>query len=367
MKLKPFLEAFGIVAVVLSLFPFVAADYWWIRIFDYPHVQLTILTLVALLVYFFRFDLKSWRDYTFVAVLAGCLLLQLTKIYPYTFLSPKQVKKNTAVHPQQAISILASNVLQKNDKYERVLEEVLRKDPDLLIFTETDRIWRDELKKGLQGFGYDYKVETPLSNTYGMLLYSKLPLINPQVRFLLEDSIPSMHGRLKMPSGELVELHILHPTPPMPPHDESSTDRDAQMMMVAKMAKNAKLPVIVAGDFNDVAWSESTSLFLNVSTLLDPRKGRGFYNTFNAKNWLMRWPLDHLFVSEDFRLVEMEVGRDVGSDHFPLYAKLMLEPAKAEEQESPEPTQKEMEEAEEQIEKEEKKDAKEKAEAASKG
>ena len=92
-----------------------------------------------------------------------------------------------------------------------------------------------------------------------------------------------MHAKLILPSGELVQLHVIHPTPPMPPHDASSTDRDAQMMMVAKMAKKAKLPVIVAGDFNDVAWSESTSLFHNVSGLLDPRKGRGFYNTYQCQ------------------------------------------------------------------------------------
>ena len=203
MKLKSFLEIFGILAVVLSLFPFVAADYWWIRIFDYPHVQLTILTLVALLVYFFRFNLRSWRDYIFVVVLAACFLLQLTKIYPYTAFSSKQVENNTVVYPQRSISILASNVLQKNKEYKKVLEEVLVRDPDLLIFTETDTIWQDKIRKGLRGFGYGYQLEMPLSNTYGMLLYSKLKLINPQIKFLLEDSIPSMHTRLKMRSGEL--------------------------------------------------------------------------------------------------------------------------------------------------------------------
>ena len=363
MKLKSFLQAFGIIAVILSLFPFVAADYWWIRIFDYPHVQLTILTLVALLVYFFRFNIRSWRDYAFIIILGACFFLQITKIYPYTPFAPKQVERNSMIDSKGTISILASNVLQKNDKYDKVLEEVLLRNPDLLVFTETDKKWMNELRKGIKDFGYNYHLETPLDNTYGMLLYSKLELINPQVRFLLEDSIPSMHSRLKLRSGEIVELHVLHPTPPMPPHDATSTDRDAQMMMVAKMVDSAKLPVIVAGDFNDVAWSESTSLFLKVSTLLDPRKGRGFFNTFHAKNWLMRWPLDHFFISKEFTLVDMEVGNNVGSDHFPLYAKIMLEPAKAKEQERPEPSQDDLDEADKQIEKEEKKDAKEKAEA----
>ena len=362
MHLKAFLQGFGILAVVLSLFPFVAADYWWIRMFDYPHVQLTILTLVALLVYFFRFDLRNWRDYTFIIVLSCCFLLQLVKIYPYTPFAEEELKLNTIANPARSIDFLAINVLQKNEDYDKVINEVFVWEPDVLIFTETNGKWRDELREGLKGFGYNYRMEMPLDNTYGMLVYSKLELLNPQIKFLLEDSIPSMHARVILPSREMVQLHVIHPTPPMPPHDGSSTDRDAQMMMVAKMAKNAELPVIVAGDFNDVAWSETTQLFQNVSRLLDPRIGRGFFNTFNADSWIMRWPLDHLFVSEEFRLVQIKVGSHVGSDHFPFYAKLSLEPSKGAVQKAPPPSQEDLKEAEKQLEKESKKDSKEKAE-----
>lgn len=329
--------------------------------FDYPHVQLTILTLVALLVYFFRFDIRSWQDYAFVSILGACFLLQLTKIYPYTPLSKVEVAENKNVEPNNSISILTSNVLQKNEDYQKVVDEVLTRNADLLIFTETNVIWRDELRKRLENFDYKERLEMPLENTYGMIVYSKLPLENEEVRFLLEDSIPSMHMKVILPSGKPIELHVIHPTPPMPPHDGSSTDRDAQMMMVAKMAKNSKLPVIIAGDFNDVAWSESTSLFKKVSGLLDPRIGRGFYNTFNAQSWIMRWPLDHLFHSEHFRLIDLDLGNDVGSDHFPFYVKLSLEPESKESQKKKPPTQENMEDAEKQLDKEEKKDAKEKS------
>lgn len=362
MSLKSFLQAVGILAVILTLFPFVAADYWWIRMFDYPHVQLTTFTLIALLVYFFRFDIRSWRDYAFVVVLAACFLFQLTKIYPYTPLASYEVEDNLQVDPQNTLSLLISNVFQKNTEHQKVLDEILTKDPDVVILTETNQRWRDSLISSLDSFGYRYKSEMPLDNTYGMLLYSKLEMIEPRVKFLLEDSIPSIHTRMRMPSGKLIEMHFIHPTPPMPPHDETSTDRDAQMMLVAKMAKNSPYPVIVAGDFNDVAWSESTSLFQNVSGLLDPRIGRGFYNTFSADSWIMRWPLDHLFVSEEFRLMELRLGDDVESDHFPLYVKLSLEPKAAAEQKMEPASKEEMQEAEKQIEKEDKKDKKEKAE-----
>ncbi|WP_029036850.1 endonuclease/exonuclease/phosphatase family protein [Salinimicrobium xinjiangense] len=362
MHLKPFLQGFGILAVILSLFPFVASDYWWIRMFDFPHVQLTILTLVALLVYFFRFNIRSWRDYTFIIVLGACFLLQLTKIFPYTPFSKVEVNKNDAAIPQRSISIMAANVLQKNKEYHMLINEIFLQNPDLIIFTETDRVWQEEIRKGLKNYGYEYRIEMPLDNTYGMLVFSRLELVEPQIRFLLEDSIPSMHARVVLPSRELIRLHVIHPTPPMPPHDASSTDRDAQMMMVAKMAKEEELPVIVAGDFNDVAWSESTQLFQKISGLLDPRIGRGFFNTYNADSWLMRWPLDHLFVSEEFRLVQMHVGNNIESDHFPLYARLSLEPQGGAIQKKSPPDEAEMKEAEDQIKKEDKKDRKEKAE-----
>lgn len=356
MHLKPILQGFGILAVVLSLFPFVAADYWWIRMFDYPHVQLTILTLVALLVYFFRFDLRNWRDYTFIGVLSACFLLQLTKIYPYTPFAEVQLKDNTEADPQRSLAILATNVLQDNEEYGKVINEIFIWEPDILIFTETDQKWRDELRKGLGGFGYDHRMEMPLDNTYGMLVYSKLELLEHEIRFLFDDSIPSMHAKVVLPSQELVQMHVIHPRPPMPPHDGSSTGRDAEMMMVAKMANNSDLPVFVAGDFNDVAWSESTRLFQNVSQLLDPRIGRGFYNTFDATSWLMRWPLDHLFVSEDFRLVKIQVGNNVGSDHFPFYTRLSLEPSKGAVQKLPPPEPDEIKEAEKQIENQQEKE-----------
>lgn len=353
MSFKNVLQILGAIAVILTLFPFVASDYWWIRIFDFPHVQLTIFTLTAFLVYFFRFDIRSWRDYAFVIILAACFLFQLLKIYPYTPFAAFEVGNNEQVNFNRSLSIMAINVLQKNKDSKQVLDEVLVQTPDLLIFTETNERWRNEISTGLQG-RYQYKVEIPLDNTYGMLLYSKYRLVDPQVKFLVDDSIPSIHTLLVLPSEETIQVHVIHPTPPMPQHNPTSTDRDAELMIVAKMAKESPYPVIVTGDFNDVAWSESTRLFKNVSGLLDPRVGRGFFNTFNANSWLMRWPLDHLFVSEGFRILDIKTGNYVGSDHLPFYAKLSFEPEIEEEQREKEATEEEMQDANEQIEKQQK-------------
>ncbi len=340
MNLKSFLQGFGLLAVIITLIPLIAADFWWIRIFDYPHIQLTLVTLTAIAAYFMKFEIRSWRDYAFMAVLITCFIFQFSKLYPYTPFSPLEAGKPTAdVNQDSGLKILTSNVLQKNKKSDLVIAEVKKIDPDIIVFTETDHRWLEELEAGI-GSDYQFKVKAPIHNTYGMLLFSKLELIHPQLKFVVDDSIPSIHTEVRLRSGQKFQLHAVHPTPPMPQENPSSSDRDAELMKTALQTLDADLPVIVIGDFNDVAWSHTTTLFKKIGGLLDVRVGRSFYNTFDATSFIMRWSLDQIFVTEEFRVENIATGDDVGSDHFPFYAKLYLQPEHAEEQ-KPEPATKE--------------------------
>src|SRR5690606_8720052 len=124
------------------------------------------------------------------------------------------------------------------------------------------------------------------------------------------------------------------PTHHVPNENLLSTERDSELLLVAKRSKASDLPVIVIGDLNDVAWSYTTELFLKVSELLDPRRGRGFFNTFHAGYPLVRFPLDHAFISSHFKLKALKRTHNFGSDHFPILVNLQYEPLAANEQES---------------------------------
>jgi endonuclease/exonuclease/phosphatase (EEP) superfamily protein YafD len=141
---------------------------------------------------------------------------------------------------------------------------------------------------------------------------------------LVEDGVPSVHGLVELRSGDKVRIHFVHPAPPSPSENEESSERDAELIIVARSVADDDQPTIVTGDLNDVAWSRTTRLFQKISGLLDPRKGRGFFNTFNAKHPTFRWPLDHIFLSEDFLLREIKRLPSISSDHFPIYIKLKL-------------------------------------------
>jgi len=348
LDLKSFLYVFGFIAITLTLVPFIAVDYWWIRVFDFPHIQLTALTLLAILAFLIKFDIRWFKDYVFISLMIACFIFQLIKIYPYTAFAKKEVLASIDNKEDDNFSVLISNVLQSNEKSEMLIKEIKAKDPDILLLCEVNTRWLTEIEPTTREM-YPYKVEKPLENTYGMALYSRLHLEGSQVRFLIDDSIPSIHTIATLPDGNKIQIRAIHPTPPMPQHNPMSTDRDAEMMVTAKMALDRKLPTIVMGDFNDVAWSNTTRLFKEVSRTLDIRQGRGFFNTYNANNFLLRWPLDHIFISEEFRAVDVQRGNDVGSDHFPSYAELSFEPQNAKGQEPPQPSQESLKNAEEQM------------------
>lgn len=347
MVLKKILIGFGILAIVLTITPFIAVDYWWIRMFDFPHTQLTFLTTLSILTYIIKFDFKNYKDYIFITILIACCIFQFLKILPYTTFTEVEVN-NSSKNSKNFIKLFTANVLQENKKSDKLINEMKSINADIMLFTEVNKRWLEAINDAIDD-SYKYKHEIPLDNTYGMVLYSKLKLVNPDAHFLVSDSIPSIHTKVELDTGSLIQLYAIHPTPPMPQENPMSTDRDAEMMIIAKLSKNSEYPVVVLGDFNDVAWSETSQLFKRVSGLLDARIGRGLFSTYSAKSYIFKWPLDHIFISEEFRIKNLKTCSDISSDHFPFYTELSFEPEKALEQKASPPSKEDLKTANEQI------------------
>ena len=169
---------------------------------------------------------------------------------------------------------------------------------------------------------HPHVVAHPLDNAYGLVLFSRFPLKDTSVQDLVMEGVPSIVTTATLPDGREFRLYVVHPEPPVPYED--SLGRDAELLKVADLVDKDAMPAIVFGDLNDVAWSNTTRMFQRLSRLLDPRVGRGFYNTFDARFFFMRWPLDHLFHDRRFQLIAMKRLDAAGSDHFPMYFMLAL-------------------------------------------
>lgn len=316
------ITALAALVVAVTLLPLWRHEAWWVRGWDFPRLQLDALALVLLAAGALVLDRAETGTWVVLAALAACIVYQAWWILPYTRLHRTEVDRARGDAPERRLRILAVNVLTPNRNADALLGIVRRAEPDVLIAVETDAWWQERLDR-LEG-EYPHALKCPLDNLYGMHLYSRLPLEDGRIQFLVEDDIPSIHAAVVLRSGERVRLHCLHPTPPSPTENPESGERDAELVIVGKKAAEAKLPVVVAGDLNDVAWSATTRLFRKISGLLDPRVGRGMFNTFHARIPLVRWPLDHLFHSRHFRLAEIRRLEAFGSDHFPMLVELRL-------------------------------------------
>jgi endonuclease/exonuclease/phosphatase (EEP) superfamily protein YafD len=335
----------GLLLLLPTLLPLSSVPWWWVRIWDFPRLQVTLLYGLAIVVLYFWAG-RGWPRFVLACALALGALYQLSWIYAYLPVAPIQTQAATAADDARLIRIMVANILMTNRQAERFVRLVKQVDPDILIVDEPDTWWAEQLTE-LDGV-FPHQTKYPLDNTYGMIFYSRLPVIRSKVRFIVEDDIPSIHSLIRLRSGQPIVLISLHPRPPQPNLDTEA--RDAELVLVGREVKQSPYPTIVAGDMNDVGWSETSELFQKVSGLLDPRRGRGLFPTFHADYFFLRYPLDHLFHSEHFRLVRMAVLEHVGSDHFPLLVELSYEPERQDEHEVPQMQPEVHEEAREKIE-----------------
>ncbi len=292
------------------------------------------------------------------SALVICLTLlicgwHLFRILPYTRLVPKQAQdwkeqENSSSNHLRRLRMLISNVQMENDKYSLWRDVVLACDPDVMIVAEIDEAWRSVLESLKES--YPNQVLYPQDNWYGLAIISRLPMIKSELLFLVQDDVPSMDAIIELPSGDQVRLIAVHPRPPEPIRGNDAVARDAELAMWGKELSEYKKPTVIGGDLNDVAWSYTTRLFLRLSRMLDPRRGRGLFNTFHANHPWMRFPLDHVFHSPHFAVRDVQRLQYVGSDHFPIFIDLQLEPNQMGEQEPLEKEQGDEGEADELIE-----------------
>lgn len=344
--MKSALVVLGFVFTLCSFLPLIRTPLWWIRVWDFPRLHVAIFLSATTIAYVSLYGADGTAEIAMVVLWVLGVLNEVRFIYHFTPIAKVEALRTEQAKPSNAFTLMISNVRMVNRKYENFLQLVLKENPDMLVMNEPDNAWYEYVRQELDK-RYPYTIKKPLPNTYGMLLWSKLKLHESEVRFLVEDGIPSFYTVVEFPSGKRFDLFTVHPQPPR--LMKNTETREAELLLVAKQSQKTKYPSVVAGDLNDVAWSKTTKLFKEISGMIDPRVGRGFYNTYSALVPLFRYPLDHVFYSPEFRLVSLRRLDKFGSDHFPIAITLNYEPQHEEEQEHPMADQEDRQEANELI------------------
>ena len=329
------IRALTLLVVVVSVLPMIPSGQWWVRVWEFPRLQLTLalvipLVLLAVLAWWHRPRLEhaAW-----LAVILATGGWQLSHILPFTPLWPTEVPA-AEVKPGEnrpTLKVMSANIDYTNERHDELLATVRREDPDLLLLIEVDRAWAEGLTP-LDNH-YEHRVGEVRSEGLGIMLWSRIPLLEQQVKHLVSERRPSIFVTLDVPGIGPVRYVGTHPVPPglrdrIKSNDETterrdSRVRDAELVLVARhVQQDPDNRWIVTGDFNDVAWSDGTRLFTDLSDLKDPRRGRRLLSSYHAHRPLWRYPIDHLFVSDGFHLIDLDRVRVPGSDHFAVTATL---------------------------------------------
>lgn len=318
-----------VLLLILTILPKIQHSHWIFRVPEFGKIQITYFILFTMLLGFIVAD-KSQYFWYYQGLLFVMLVHHSVILVKYTRLYP--IKKYTQKYQSsEKLHFISANVYQFNKEYNRFIQLIEKHRPEMFLTMESNGDWEKALRPLEKDYPYQHKVT--LENTYGMHFYSKIEIENSQTHYFVADDIPSIEAHLKTKDGFSFVFFGVHPPPPSPTEEETSKERDGDLLSTAKRVIEIKKPVIVVGDFNNVAWSKSSILFRKTSHLIDPRIGRSFVSTFHAKYRLLRFPIDLMFHSEEIFIEDLKTLENFGSDHLPVYCEFFIDHKQDEKQE----------------------------------
>lgn len=318
--------ALGLALAAATILPLLPTDIGWIRMLGFPRLQIALLLGLVICAAVLLLPLRRAASWVLLVAMIAALGLQASRIWPYTPLHATQAEDAPACEAARRISVVVVNLQESNRGVGPFLDLVRRVTPDLVFVVEVDGRWAEALRPLEERYPEHHL--HPRDDAWGLALYSRLPLVDPEVLHRLSSYVPAIRAGIRLRDGTVIAFHGVHPKPPTP--RRSTSGRDAEMLLAAQAVREGATAAIVAGDMNDVTWSDTTRLFQRIGGLLDPRIGRGLLATFHAElPALLRWPLDHIFFTDAFTLIEVERLPYVGSDHFPMMVSLCHAPGRS--------------------------------------
>lgn len=208
---------------------------------------------------------------------------------------------------QAKFSAIASNVLTENDDYNAVIEMVRTQGPDLVVFSEVDYTWAEELS--VLENTHPHKLLYPRSGNFGMAAFSKKPF-KGEIVDAGEGGLPIMV--LRLDGLTVIGAH------PVPPSSFINMQKNRHYLSeVSRIGNEAKGPVLVAGDLNATLWSATLNPLIEIDfKRINPF---GIAYTWPESNWLLFLQIDHFF-GKEIKAADFEVLPSVGSDHYPIRA-----------------------------------------------
>ena len=222
---------------------------------------------------------------------------------------------------EQKLKVMSFNVYGGNSNHAAVVDQIREVDPDVIAILEYTGHWQTALD--CLNERYPHRFQVPRWHGFGVAVFSKYPISETEVLQLTDDRTDNPCLITNVTFGtQTIRLAMLHALSPTTLYRLET--RNLQLEEVANYLTQKKMPTIVTGDFNCTPWSPFLSDFLSQTGYRDSRRGFGYQATWNADLWPLQIPIDHAFVSDNIHVHSRQVGKNAGSDHFPIVYEVSL-------------------------------------------
>ncbi|MEO1591878.1 MAG: endonuclease/exonuclease/phosphatase family protein [Cyanobacteria bacterium J06632_22] len=228
--------------------------------------------------------------------------------------------------------VLIANLNVKNSDAARVLALTEQEKPDLALFMEVNGPMAEQLE-GLKTT-LPYSSNQSVTPHPGMVIYSKDPLSNVEVKLFGTERSQNLVGQLQV-AGQVFSLVAAHPLPPV--RTQIFHARNRLLDEMGQYVRSQSNPVILIGDLNTSMWSPYYRYLEYQTGLKNARDGHGIWPTWPTQgtyfNWprfsdplmkLVQIPIDHCLVSPTLAVTGFQTGMETGSDHLPVIVDLRL-------------------------------------------
>ena len=217
----------------------------------------------------------------------------------------------------------------RNRSPERALDWLLETSPDIIVMPEANAT----LVRGLVRNGYSRSCYDAQNGYCGVTIFSRgSPLSRGVVaRNTRHDAIPLARAVLRAPDGKsytVVGAHFVWPTSPQ------AQERQRRRLESILKDESDRSRLIVAGDLNSAPWSharreDDRAWGLQRRTLATFSWPTNQVRALGIGVPAPLLPIDHVYAGRAWRTVSITRGPELGSDHYPVIARLALQPASA--------------------------------------
>ncbi|MCD6339407.1 MAG: endonuclease/exonuclease/phosphatase family protein [Verrucomicrobia bacterium] len=276
---------------------------WLFELFSHFRLQYgaALLALAAAAI-----ALRSWTWMTAALCGAAVNVLAMGAYLPGP--TPVPVAPSAPASPE--LRLICWNAKVDNPYKEFAAQALRRRWADVVGLVEINRAWEGALARAESV--WTNRLVVPRNDPFGMALFASLPARRIRPVYLGSGCEPSIEAELEA-HGVPIYLLLSHPVPPETPRYAAL--RNEQLLASAKLLASRAGPRIWMGDFNLTPFSPWYSKLLRISGLRDTLRGRGYQWSWPADMPWLGIPIDHCWVSEDFRVLGRRVERGPGSDH----------------------------------------------------